>query len=1147
MVSVSGVILVNTTWTNDKKYLVTGSVGVPPGVTLTIQPGTTIKFNGFFSLIIGGTLIADGNSSQLIQLKSNTSGMWDKIVFLDSSTDAQVDADGNYLSGSILRYANIESSASGITCTSATPYLAHLVLSSSGINCSPGATKLWLLDNIVGGAVTITGPGNAYRNTLSNGLSISDWGIMQDNVVSNGNVNLGHSFLVVGNTIRGSLTTGSAATIDHNSVSNGITASNAAIITWNTVENASGVGLTVGADVTAHHNRLIGNLIGMTASTGLIEHNLIANNKSVGLQVGAATVQYNTLTGNQGNAILVQGGNPVLISHNNLEGNTGSYDLVINFPSSATIPAQNNWWGATETAAIDARIFDSFDDASQGTVTYAPVLSGPEQTAPGYVRSVTVSPVSPLGIQTATFDVQFSRAMDATMAPQLSFANTAGLAWSTRTSMPTARYILGVTTVSNGKIYAIGGMNSGISLATVEEYDPATDTWTTRSSMPTARHGLGVAAAPNGKIYAIGGVSDGSVDISTVEEYDPATDTWATRASMPTAREGIAVTIASNGKIYAIGGITAEYISTVEEYNPATDTWATRASMPTARFGSGISTASNGKIYVFGGWNAAGPVSTMEEYDPATNTWATRASMPSARAHVAGAAANNGKIYAMGGWNANDGCVSTVEEYDPETDTWSTYPSLPTARSGLGVATASSGKMYAIGGFGGTNILATVEEATFRFEAASFYNPQWLSNAQYRASYDITSAIPMGTYRVSISDAVDSDGMRIASFSNTTFNVSDTSAPTKPVVSASGDGGLTSLSASWSSSDLESGISGYRYAIGSTPGAHDVLDWTYVSSEVTSMTHTGLVLIVGQAYYVTVGARNQENLWSEDGVSNAVIAGVWLSPTPTKTASPTAFFFKTATPTQTTTPTLAGQFTSTPTLTATQITSTPPTAIFLGTLTKTPTGTVTRTPTPTGTATRTPTLTNIPIQTATFTSSGAYDGWILESSETSSKGGKLNSTGSTLILGDDVANKQYRSILSFDTSSLPDNAKILSVTLKLTKQGIAGTNPFTTHGALNVAISNPYFGTTPALAIGDFQAAASNILVGTVSKTPVGSIYTGTLNSPAYSLVNLLGSTQFRLYFKLDDNNNKGADTIQFYSGDANNAAYRPVLIVTYR
>ena len=37
---VEGTIGADTTWTNDKTYIVTNNVGVAPGVTLTIQPGT---------------------------------------------------------------------------------------------------------------------------------------------------------------------------------------------------------------------------------------------------------------------------------------------------------------------------------------------------------------------------------------------------------------------------------------------------------------------------------------------------------------------------------------------------------------------------------------------------------------------------------------------------------------------------------------------------------------------------------------------------------------------------------------------------------------------------------------------------------------------------------------------------------------------------------------------------------------------------------------------------------------------------------------------------------------------------------------------------------------------------------------------------
>ncbi len=54
-------------------------------------------------------------------------------------------------------------------------------------------------------------------------------------------------------------------------------------------------------------------------------------------------------------------------------------------------------------------------------------------------------------------------------------------------------------------------------------------------------------------------------------------------------------------------------------------------------------------------------------------------------------------------------------------------------------------------------------------------------------------------------------------------------------------------------------------------------------------------------------------------------------------------------------------------------------------------------------------------QPLTFRSTALQDGWILESTETSNKGGTLNSTDTTFKLGDAAADKQYRSILSFNT------------------------------------------------------------------------------------------------------------------------------------
>ena len=187
-------------------------------------------------------------------------------------------------------------------------------------------------------------------------------------------------------------------------------------------------------------------------------------------------------------------------------------------------------------------------------------------------------------------------------------------------------------------------------------------------------------------------------------------------------------------------------------------------------------------------------------------------------------------------------------------------------------------------------------------------------------------------------------------------------------------------------------------------------------------------------------------------------------------------------------------------------------------------------------------LTITPI--VTLTSAGAYDGWVLESTPTSSVGGSLNATTATFQLGDDALNRQYRGILSFDTSGLPDNAVIKSAVIKIMRSGaISGTNPFTVLGGLLVDVRKGAFGSA-ALALTDFQAAASAVRVGTFSPTPVGAWYSVTLTLPGRNNINPVGITQFRLYFAKGDNNNLKADFMKFASGNAGGG--QPQLIITY-
>ena len=186
----------------------------------------------------------------------------------------------------------------------------------------------------------------------------------------------------------------------------------------------------------------------------------------------------------------------------------------------------------------------------------------------------------------------------------------------------------------------------------------------------------------------------------------------------------------------------------------------------------------------------------------------------------------------------------------------------------------------------------------------------------------------------------------------------------------------------------------------------------------------------------------------------------------------------------------------------------------------------------------------------TFVSIAAEDGWVRESNENSGVGGKSNggSSGSkSLRAGDDKKDRQYKFIVSFDTSSIPNGATILSARLELTRGGNTGTNPFTTHGPLYVDVNSGSIGGNAALQKSDFEAPASGVQVTSVlNQGGSGSVYTVDL-SGALAHINDVGRTQLRMHFENDDNDDNGNDYGGFYSSNNSNSGRHPRLIVTYQ
>lgn len=178
-----------------------------------------------------------------------------------------------------------------------------------------------------------------------------------------------------------------------------------------------------------------------------------------------------------------------------------------------------------------------------------------------------------------------------------------------------------------------------------------------------------------------------------------------------------------------------------------------------------------------------------------------------------------------------------------------------------------------------------------------------------------------------------------------------------------------------------------------------------------------------------------------------------------------------------------------------------------------------------------------------YRSQGGNDGWVLESSETSGTGGAMDSAAATLNVGDDSANRQYRTVLSFNTAKLPDTAAITKVTLKVKKQSMTGGgNPINTLGGFMVDVKKGNFGKA-ALQLTDFNAKSSKTL-GAFKPALKSGWYTLNL-SVASAQINKTGNTQISLRFKLDDDNNAAANFLSLHSGNAGTAS-RPQLIIEY-
>lgn len=436
--NVSGFINANTTWTlAGSPYIVTGNALLSQGFTLTIDPGVVVKFDNGKALQIDGQLIAIGTSSQRIIFTSNQSspqaGDWAKLHFSDFSVDAALDAAGNYLSGTIMKYCDVLYAGSAmygaLDIQQSSPYINHCRIENSswsGINFNgdsitidssvikncdargvyyQGGHFLMRNDSFIGnvqGAIHVIQMLDGVQYRILDSYFASNFHVLtyqnnwlqhvtiKDNTFIN---NTGAVLELLGNydTIscnRFINNTGGPAIYwgyGGNPISGGVIYNN--LFQGNS--NPSGPSVFhIGA----------GYYFGV-CDTLIISNNIVRNNSSPGnaccyfeadlfstIPGPYLRIRYNVFTSNSGAQFMritgAQSNNPsynfLRIQNNTFTNPNCQYELYNDVPyGSPNLAVGNNYWGSTSTTYVEGVIYDYFDFANQSVVYYSPVLTAP--------------------------------------------------------------------------------------------------------------------------------------------------------------------------------------------------------------------------------------------------------------------------------------------------------------------------------------------------------------------------------------------------------------------------------------------------------------------------------------------------------------------------------------------------------------------------------------------------------------------------------------------------------------------------------------------------------------------------------------------------------------------------------------------------
>ncbi|MDD3489158.1 MAG: hypothetical protein PHR62_04645 [Paludibacter sp.] len=399
--NVSGAFFSNTNWTKaGSPYNVTGDVQVPAGVTLSIEPGVQIKFNGDYQILIKGYLMANGTKTSPIVF--NSGSVAGKAMILFRSTNLSISQMSNLqFTGPkyALQLEDESEYSQSPTKLSGILNVKNIVLTNTAVHTKGyGTTASLVLDSATVSSTLIKGVyprseqitiknSNVFNSTI-NSDSYNNGIIVENSTVSSSNFTLGccgANFSILKSTVDNSTFT------DYNDYYK-VTIKDSKITNSPINLPGSDYGFIISNSTLSCST---GTYILKCKNLTMTSTEINGNNSATGIELFGGTNRiHKSNIKNTNTAIKINTNSTLTVDSTNFD-----YNSVYNIQnlSASNIFARNNWWGTTDATAIASKIYDYYDNINYGIVDFSTSLTSNSYTVTlqigsnGYLKENNVS------------------------------------------------------------------------------------------------------------------------------------------------------------------------------------------------------------------------------------------------------------------------------------------------------------------------------------------------------------------------------------------------------------------------------------------------------------------------------------------------------------------------------------------------------------------------------------------------------------------------------------------------------------------------------------------------------------------------------------------------------------------------------------